>query len=309
MELKLCDPGRYRTHRVPAACTMDRMGTATVAALLFLQANSVDAVSLFKQHKYAEAAAAFEKAVARDGEHSDTVILLGQSYYLAGKYGPAIPWLRKAVKSGAHPAEAAYMLGTACLFTQQPDEAVAAFADVFGVEANSAAAHLATAEMMVRQELLDYASTQIGRALELDPRIPQAHYLAGVIALAHADTERAIEELRREIVGNPNFAMSYYRMGDAYVRREEWAWAVPQLQRSIWLNPAFTGPYILLGKAYLKMGDLVNAEGILRHAVQMDPRSRQATYLLGQTLLGEDGKKEEGRKLVEHSLELKDNSP
>jgi hypothetical protein len=37
----------------------------------------------------------------------------------------------------------------------------------------------------------------------------------------------------------------------------------------------------------------------------MDPRSRQATYLLGQTLI-EAGRKDDGRKLVDHSLELRD---
>ena len=283
------------------------MGAALFVATMLMQGLSSDALSLYKQHKYPEAASAFEREIARDGEKPGVVILLGQSYYLAGKYAQSIPWLRKAVKSGGHPAEAGYMLGTALLFTQQPEESVAPFAEVFGVAPESAAAHLAAAEMMVRQELLDYATKQLEIALALDARVPQAHYLLGVVALAHSDIDVGITEFQREIAGNPNFAMSYYRLGDAYTRREDWEKAIPELQRSIWLNPAFTGPYILLGKAYLKKGDLPDAEGILRQAVRMDPRSRQATYLLGQTLI-EAGRKDDGRKLVEHSLELKDDS-
>jgi tetratricopeptide (TPR) repeat protein len=281
------------------------MCTTLFVATMLLQGLSLDALSLYRQHKYTEAASAFEQEIAREGEKPGVVILLGQSYYLAGKYAQAIPWLKKAVKSGGHPAEAGYMLGTAYLFTQQPEESVAPFAEVFGVAPESAAAHLAAAEMMLRQELLDFAAKQVERALSLDAAIPQAHYLLGVIALAHGDLDGGVAELQREIARNPNFAMSYYRLGDAYTRREDWEKAIPQLQRSIWLNPAFTGPYILLGKAYLKKGDLPDAEGILRRAVQMDPRSRQATYLLGQTLI-EAGRKDDGRKLVDHSLELRD---
>ncbi len=287
---------------------------AWVLAMAFLSGGATrssgldEALALYKQHKYAEAAAAFERALAgipsTDSSYSQAALFLGQSYYLAGQAEKSIPWLERAHKSGARKIESSYMLGNAYLLAQQPEKAVAPFAELFGVAADSAAAQLLAAQMMVRQELLDYAEKTLRRALELDARIPEAHYLLGVIALARGDAEQAIGELRQEAARNPNFAMSYYKLGDAYSRKEDWQSAIPELQRSIWLNPTYSGPYILLGKAYLKQEDLVNAEGMLRRAIRMDPQNSSAHYLLGQTLV-KAGRTDEGRRLLKRAQELK----
>lgn len=274
-----------------------------LGALFFVQSESEQALALYKQHKYGEAAQAFERVVTADGGGGDTLLLLGHSYFLAGQYAKSIPWLEKASAGSARTTECSYMLATAYVLTQQPERAVAPFADVFGFSRDSAAAHLAAGQMMIRQELLDYAEKQVRRALELDSRIPQAHFELGVIALAHADIDGGVTEFQREIAINPSFAMAYYRLGDAYSRREEWDHAIPTLQRSIWFNPSYSGPYILLGKAYLKKDDLVNAEGMLRRAIQMDTQNRSAHYLLGQTLIRE-GHTGEGKKFLERSLQL-----
>ena len=74
--------------------------------------------------------------------------------------------------------------------------------------------------------MLEYAEREVHRGLELDPSVPEAHYLFGVIAVAHADVDAAIPNFQREIALNPNFAMSHYRLGDAYCRREDWDRAI-----------------------------------------------------------------------------------
>ena len=156
-----------------------------------------------------------------------------KSYFLSRQYAKAIPWLERASADRARTVETNYMLGNAYLLAHQPEKAVAPFAAVFGINPESAGAHIVAAEMMVRQELLDYAVREVERGLKLDPGVSEAHYLLGVIAVAHADVDAAISNFQREIALNPNFAMSYYRLGDAYSRREDWDRAIPQLQRSI----------------------------------------------------------------------------
>lgn len=236
--------------------------------------------------------------------HKDAVQMLGLSEYLSGHIAAAIPWLEKARAAGSHNNELFYMLGNSYLQARQLEKARAAFAGMFGVPADSPAAHLLTAQMMLRHEFESDAQTELERALAGDPKLPEAHYLLGEIAIYQTQLDRAIEELSQEISINPNFAMAYYRLGDAYTRREDWNRAIPPLQKAVWLNPTYSGPYILLGKAYLKKGSLADAEGMLRRAVQMDPQNSAAHYLLGETLI-RSGQPEEGKKMLRRSQELR----
>jgi tetratricopeptide (TPR) repeat protein len=267
--------------------------------LLQLSAIHQSAINLYKQHRFAEAVIQFEEALQAEQPgtpaYEESALLLGQSLYLQSKYSDSIPWLEKAL-SGKNPVpEAAYMLGNACLLTRQMEKAVKAFAQLFQVEADSAAARVATARMMMHQDLADEAAKQAAAALKINPQIPEAHFVLGEVAIFHGDLEGAISELKAEIALNPAFAMAYYRLGDAYGRMENWDAAMAPLERSVWLNPNYSGPYILLGKGYLKKQELANAEGVLRHALRLDPQNLSAHYLLGQTLQREN-KVEEAKK-------------
>jgi tetratricopeptide (TPR) repeat protein len=266
------------------------------------------ALAAYKQHKFAEAVAQFTEALKTENpgsaEYSESVLFLGQSLYLQSKYAESVPWLEKAVGAKGSTPEAAYMLGNACLLTQQSDKAVKAFAQLFQVGADSAAAHLTTAQMMMHRDLATDAALEAKRALEIDPKIPGAYFILGEVAIYQADIEGAVADLKQEIEINPTFAMAHYRLGDAYTREERWEEAQGPLERSVWLNPNYSGPYILLGKAYLKQKQLANAEGVLRHALQLDPQNPTAHYILGQALM-QDGKTEDGKKELAKWQELK----
>lgn len=275
---------------------------------LFLQAGVHQAgLEAYKAHHYGDAVQRFSEAVKTESpgspEYQESVLLLGQSLYSQGKFAGAIPWLEKAAASGLHPLEAGYMLGNACLHLQQEEKAAKAFAGVFRVAPDSAAAHMVTAQMMMHQEMERSAEKEARRALEIDPHIAQAHFLIGEVALYLGELDRALAEFQKEIEKDPNFATAYYRLGDAYSRRDAWEQAIPLLEQAIWLNPNYSGPYILLGKGYLARQNLPDAEGVLRHALELDPQNRSAHYLLGQTLM-RSGKTEEGKQELARWREL-----
>lgn len=262
----------------------------------------------YRMRQYGEAAGYLEKAAAVEAGDSavyrESALLLGQSYYLTARMTEAIAWLERAQAAGVRTNETRYMLGSAYIQNRDPRRAVASFAEMFGVADDSAAAHLIAAQMMVRQEFEEYAVKELRRALELESKLPEAHYLLGELALFRGRNEDAIAEFRTEIEINPNFAMAYYKLGDAYTRLEQWDAAIVHLQKSVWLNPNYSGPLILLGKCYHKKNEFSNAEGVLRQAIRFDPQNSSAHYLLGQTLIAE-GRTEEGRKLLQRAAELK----
>jgi len=281
-----------------------------VGLLLQIGAAHQSAVSVYKQHRFTEAVARFEQLLETEkpgtAEYRESVLLLGQSLYLQSKYEASIPWLEKALNGNSPTPEAAYMLGNACILTRQQEKAVKAFAQLLHVGADSAAAHLTTARMMMHRELPDDAARQAKAALALEPKIPEAHFLLGEVAIFHGDIEGGVAELKAEIAINPNYAMAYYRLGDAYGRTEDWDAAMAPLELSVWLNPNYSGPYILLGKGYLKRKELANAEGVLRHALRLDPQNLSAHYMLGQTL-EQEGKSEEAARELARWKELKGN--
>ena len=281
---------------------------SSILLLMMLADDHADGVSFYKQRQFSKTIESLERAVASEKpgspEFRESAVILGQSYYLSSKMPEATLWLQKAVDDGVRINEVFYMLGNCYIQQREPSKARAAFAAMFSVPFDSASAHLLTAQFMIRQEFEEYAAKELAQALELDPRIPQGHYLVGMLAIFRNELDKGIAEMRQEIAINPDFAMAHYKLGDAYTRREDWDAAIPPLQRSVWLNPDYSGPYILLGKAYFKKEDLGSADGMLRRAIKMDPGNYQAHYLLGQVLMKE-GKSEEGRKMLEESQKLR----
>ena len=255
-------------------------------------------VALYRAQKYGDAIPLLQEASKSESpdspEYRESMLLIGQSYFLLSQAPKAIPWLEKAGSVN----EANYMLGYAYLQTSRRDQSEAAFAKLFNLKPESAAAHLVAAQMMLKQEYEKDAEGELDAALALDPKLPEAHYLEGEIAIYRGRLEEGITQLNLELALNPNFSMAWYRRGDAYTRQERWDQAIPDLQRAVWLNPDFSGPFILLGRCYYKQRDFSNAEGILRRALTLDPKNHAATYQLGQTLISEV-KTEEGRSLLQ----------
>jgi tetratricopeptide (TPR) repeat protein len=282
---------------------------SSIFLLVLLADDHTDGVNFYKQRQFAKTIESLERAVAAEKpgtpEYRESAVILGQSYYLSSKLPEAAAWLQKAVDNGVHINEVFYMLGNCYIQQREPAKSRAAFAAMFSVPFDSAAAHLLTAQFMIRQEFEEFAQKELAQAVEIDPKIPQAHYLLGMMAIFRNEIDKGIEEMRQEISINPDFAMAHYKLGDAYTRREDWDAAIPALQRSVWLNPDYSGPYILLGKSYFKKNDLLSAEGMLRRAIKMDPGNYQAHYLLGQVFM-QMGKTEEGRKMLEESQKLRE---
>jgi len=186
-------------------------------------------------------------------------------------------------------------LGMAYAQTRQPDKAREAFARTFRVAPDSAAGHLIAGQMMNRLELEAFAEAELNAALKADPKLPEAHYLLGQIAIFRSRLDEGLALMRDELAINPAHAMALYRIGDIYSRQLKWDAAITALQQSLWINPYYSGPYILLGKAYSKTGQLDAAEDMLRRAVLYDPNNKSAHYLLAQ-VLQQTGRADEAKR-------------
>ena len=201
-------------------------------------------------------------------ERREAVQVLGLSYFLMGRFPEAVPLLEATRLWAPDNAELGNILGQAYVQTRQPDRARETIARTFAVAADSAAAHVLAAQIMIRLEFDAAAETELRRAIEKDPKLPQAHLLLGQIALFRGRLDEAVALTEREIALNPVSAIAFSQLGDARSRQSKWDEGIAALQKSIWLNPFYSAPYIVLGRAYMKKGEPATAEGMLTRAIQ-----------------------------------------
>ena len=228
-------------------------------------------------------------------ERREAEQVLGLALYAAGRLPEAVPYLEATREWARDNVELHYYLGLAYLQTARIDAARTALAVSFALPADGAAASLVAAQMLIRLNLDEAAAGELKRALEKEPRLPQARLLLGQVALFRGRLDESAEWSRGELEINPGNAMAWYQLGDVHIRQARWDQAIATLQRSLWLNPYYSGPYILLGRAYMKTGQPATAEGMLRRAIQYDPNNRAAHYILAQ-LLQQLGRHEEAKK-------------
>jgi len=246
-------------------------------------------VALYTQGKLQSADKAFADAIQQDPNDQESVQMRGLTLFRLGRPEAAIPLLERARKDNelaanrpSTPADPAYVLALCYLDTRRYDDARGAFATQFGFPPDSAPAYLLAARMLLRREYLPIAQQFAHKALQLQPRLPQAHLLLGEVALAGNHMDEAVKEFEQERDLNPLEPSIYDRLGDAYIRQGNYDRAKQSLQEAILLGPNFTGPFILLGKVLLKQGDAAGAANYLQHARSMDGQNYMAHNLLGQ---------------------------
>jgi tetratricopeptide (TPR) repeat protein len=249
-----------------------------------------------------------KKATASDPANEEATQMLGLAYFRGGRPADAIPQLEKVQGwySRAN-VDAAYVLGIAYIQTKNYDQARKSFGKMFDVPAESAAAYLFTARMLLRQEYDPVAEEYAQKAVALDPKLPLVHFLLGELYIYKSRIPESITEFQKELAINPANAATYYKLADAYSRIQKFDEADRLLQRSIWLDSTSTGPFILRGKVLEKKGEFELAVVALQRAATMDPNNPMTHQLLGQAYRNV-GKKEDAERELKLAEQLQNSS-
>ena len=244
-------------------------------------------LAYYRKGDFVQAQSAFQKAMQEDPQNGEAVQLRGLCLFQLGRPADAIPFL-KQVQSwiGAANVDGNYVLGLSYMQTQKYEEARKAFAQMYGVDPDSAAAYLFLARMLLRQGYDPIAEQNAQKAAEMDPKLPLVHYLLGEFYLYKSNVQKAIAEFELEQKLNPGYAGTYDRLGDSYSRVGKYDDAERALQRAILLDATATGPYILMGKVLVKKKDYVSAMSYLEKALRMDPSNYMSHHLMGEAYRG-----------------------
>src|SRR5215831_1689271 len=194
-------------------------------------------IAWYRKGDYLQAATLLQEAFTRRPEDTDVAQLLGLAYYLSGRPGAAIAPLERLRASDPRASiDAAYVLSLCYALNREFDKARSAFASLYAVPPDSAAAHVIFAAMLVRQGLDPVAEQEAKAALALNASIPLGHYVLGEVAMYRADYEKAIGEFQNEIRLNPAFAPARTRAADAESHMARAGEAEMEAERSMWLD-------------------------------------------------------------------------
>lgn len=240
-------------------------------------------IAYYRKGDFLHASPLLQEAFTRDPKDADVAQLLGLAYYLSGRPADAIAPLERLRASGPQAnIDAAYVLSLCYALNREFDKARSSFASLYAVPADSAAAHVILAAMLVRQGLDPVAEQEAKAALALNASVPQGHFVLGEVSFYRADYEKALGEFQQEIRLNPAFAPARTRAADAESHLGRAVEAEMESERSMWLDSTTSEPLIVLAKTLLNQGRNEQAERTLLRALALDPNSYTAHFLLGQ---------------------------
>lgn len=114
-------------------------------------------------------------------------------------------------------------------------------------------------------------------ANEMNPDIPETHWVLAFVHLERRQHDEALQHLETAVRLYPSFADGYALMGGVYTYIGRPADTVRWLRAAMRLNPQAGHLYfLLLGRAYLFLGDLEQARVNLEHALSRNAANLEA---------------------------------
>ena len=261
-------------------------------------------IAYYRTGKLISAEQAFARAIDEDPNDIESVQMRGLTLYRLGRPAAAIPFLERVRQWTPNAnADANYVLGLCYLNSKRFDDGRVAFANQFGVSPTSGSAYLLLAKMLMQANLQEAASEAAKKALELNPRLPLAHFTLGEFYLFKSDAEQALREFEQEREISPANPAVYDRLGDVYTRTGKYQEAQQALAKAISLDTSSTGPFIQMGKVLLRRNDPQTSLLYLQHAEKMDPGNYITHTLLGQAYRSL-GREEDAKKQIEMASKI-----
>jgi spermidine synthase len=239
-------------------------------------------LSYLRKNLASEAAAQFERALARDPAHVPSLLGLGRAQLSLEQPLRAVETLQTAARHDPRNGEAHALLARLWQAQHLPARALDAAATAVRLAPDEPAYRLQRATLLVQQ----------GRALEAvedyltaRARRPRDAGLLDDLATAYTRLGRgadAVTALEEAVTLRPEDAGLLHRLGRAYLAVNQPASAVKVLTRAVARAPEFAQGHADLALAQLGSGDPRAAMATLDRALAVDPAHAGAAQLRGE---------------------------
>lgn len=266
-----------------------RQKNYAVATELFKEAESWDpntpglmrnlGLAAVRQEDYVDAARALRVAVQDDPQDASLRAMLGMSLFNSNAFAEAAQAFAPLGDAVLRDPRIAYTWALAAIKSNQYSQA-SNLLEKLQEQQTSTDTLLLIAQAWSDMGYYPQAVTACRKALQIDPQLPGAHFMAGNAYLRQDKNDDAANEFRAEMALSPEDVENEYSLAYVLLRQSKTDEAIAHLKNVLRRNPGHPGANYQLGKALLDNGDTKQAITYLEAASQLSPGLDYVHYQL-----------------------------
>jgi tetratricopeptide (TPR) repeat protein len=243
------------------------------------------AAVLHAQGQFREAEELYDRVLAADPRHFDSVYRLGLIRLQHAHFAEAESLFRRAVKLDKRSADAQQHLGVVLTGLKRIDEAIQRYGKALALRPGYAEAHnnLGYALQLVGRH--EEAARHYKRALKINPSYAEAHNNLGNVLAMLQRPEEGIAQFEEALALNPPYAEAHNNLASALMAVDRHEDAVAHCEQAIALRPHYLEAHLNLGNALVTLDRIEEAAIEYQKVLAIDPTYAEVHSRLGRALL------------------------
>ncbi|MGH9824566.1 MAG: tetratricopeptide repeat protein, partial [Blastocatellia bacterium] len=237
------------------------------------------ALAYYKGAHYPESAVEFEQVVEAQPDNRNAIVLLADCDLRIGDNKKVLDLLMPIEDKGKGDRLTAYMVGTALINDNRPDDGKR-FIDRILRDGESAEAHALLGSAYLHAGDYQSAMEELKRAVDLNPNLEALHSLYGRALLFAGNPDQARVAFQSELKIDPNDFESNLYMGVLLKQDDNYDEALMYLQHAAQVRPGELLAKYYLGCTYLALGNAAKSEELLGQVVKVAPSFVEAHVAL-----------------------------
>lgn len=169
------------------------------------------------------------------------------------------------------------------------------------------AAHIALADIALRENRLDEAVFHAQKALEIRPDSADAHSNLAIALSGKRQTDQARIEFQKVLETSPTRPRVHYNLATLFLEKGDLDHAIAEFEEELKIQPQFVEAHNNLGTALTRKGELDDALAHFEKGLQLDPRRPKVHYNIA-TILLRKGHRDQAIAHLEKELEINPSS-
>jgi protein O-GlcNAc transferase len=301
---------RYQIGLAKVLAALNRWAEATAAYRRALQADPLFPEAHFElghalqsQGDYGGAIASYRSALQSQPESADAFNNLGNCYQGLGDLPQAEAAYRRSLALRPNHAGAMSNLGTVLQETGRVDEAVVLFRAAAELEPDAAAQAVNLGAALCRQRNFSEAASVLRSAIDRDGNNAEAAYNFGNALQGLGMLREAAEQYRKATAIRPDYVDALINLGNVHKELGEFKLAISAYEAALRARPDSVAALNNASCLLRTLGRLEEAEGVLRRGLALNARHPVLYNNLGN-VLKDSGELDEAIDCFRRALEL-----